>query len=146
MKKEKKIFVMGKVYTMAEANISEIEKSVQKSIDDCIGSDRVKFRLYTLGNVAAMFFHRGVDYSVPGADPEKDMIDADAFLLTGHCYNNFFMPEPFPIIPGGYSYSMLQTDFLDAYKKSAKILGASKIKDCWLEINSNMIVLRVQMK
>ena len=37
-------------------------------------------------------------------------------------------------------------DFLDAYKKSAKILGASKIRDCWLEINSNMIVLRVQMK
>ena len=39
MKKEKKIFVMSKVYTMTETNISEIEKSVQKNIDDCIGKD-----------------------------------------------------------------------------------------------------------
>ena len=146
MKKEKKIFVMGKVYTMTETNTSEIEKSVQKSIDDCTGNDNIKFRLYTLGNVAAMYFYRGMDYSILRADPEKDIIDGDAFLLTGHGYNGFFMPEPFPIIPGGYSYSMLQTDFLDAYKESAKILGASKIRDCWLEISSNMIVLRVQMK
>ena len=146
MKKEKKIFVMSKVYTMTETNISEIEGSIQKNIDDCIGKDIIKFRLYTLGNVASMYFYRGIDYSVLGADPEKDIIDADAFLLTGHGYNGFFIPEPFPIVPGGYSYSMLQTDFLDAYKKSAKILGASKIRDCWLEINSNMIVLRVQMK
>lgn len=146
MKNEKKIFVMGKVYTLTETNISEIEKSVQKSIDDCIVNSKVKFKLYTLGNVAAMFFDRGVDYSVLEADPEKDIIDADAFLLTGHCYNNFFMPQPFPTTPGNYSYSMLQTDFLDAYKKSAKILGASRIKDCWLEISSNKIVLRVQME
>lgn len=146
MKKEKKIFVMGKVYTVTETNISEIEKSVQKNIDDCTGNDKVKFKFHTLGNVTAMFFYRGVDYSVLGANPEKDIIDADAFLLTGHGYNGFFMPEPFPTVSGGYSYSMLQTDFLDAYRESAKILGASKIRDFWLEINSNMIVLRVQMK
>lgn len=71
MKNEKKIFVMGKVYTLTETNISEIEKSVQKSIDDCIVNSKVKFKLYTLGNVAAMFFDRGVDYSVLEADPEK---------------------------------------------------------------------------
>lgn len=146
MKKEKKVFVMGKVYTITETNISEIEKAVQEDLDAYVGKDKVEFKLYTLGNVVAMYFYRGIDYSVLGADPEKDIIDADAFLLTGHGYNGFFMPEPFPIVPGGYSYSMLQTDFLDAYKKSAKILGASKIRDCWLEINSNMIVLRVQMK
>ena len=146
MKKEKKVFVMGKVYTITETNISEIEKAVQEDLDAYVGKDKVSFKLYTLGNVVAMFFYRGVDYSVLGADPEKDIIDADAFLLTGHGYNGFFMPEPFPIIPGGYSYSMLQTDFLDAYKESAKILGASRIRDCWLEISSNMIVLRVQMK
>ena len=48
MKKEKKVFVMGKVYTITETNISEIEKSVQKNIDDCIGKDIIKFKLYTL--------------------------------------------------------------------------------------------------
>lgn len=73
-----------------------------------------------------MYFYRGIDYSVLGADPEKDIIDADAFLLTGHGYNGFFMPEPFPIVPGGYSYSMLQTDFLDAYKKVLKFLEQAR--------------------
>ena len=56
MKKEKKIFVAGKVYAVTETNVNEIEKSVQESIDGRIGNDRVKFKLYTLGNVTAMFF------------------------------------------------------------------------------------------
>lgn len=33
MKKEKKVFVMGKVYTITETNISEIEKAVQEDLD-----------------------------------------------------------------------------------------------------------------
>ncbi|WP_288735233.1 hypothetical protein [uncultured Phocaeicola sp.] len=147
MKKVKKIFVMGKVYTMTETNISEIEKSVQKNIDGYVGEDKVRFKLYTLGNVAAMYFYRGVDYASLGTDPKKDIIDADAFLITGQGYDGFFMPEPLPSVPDfGYPYSMLQGDFLAAYRESAKILGAGKIKDAWLEIRPDVIILRVQMK
>lgn len=138
---------MGKVYAMTETDIGEIEKSVQKNIDRYVGEDKVKFKLYTLDNVTAMFFHRNVDYASLGADPKKDIIDADAFLITGQGYDGFFMPEPLPSVPDfGYPYSMLQGDFLDAYRVSAKILGAGKIKDAWLEIRPDLIVLRVQMK
>lgn len=55
MKKEKKVFVMGKVYTITETNISEIEKAVQEDLDKMVGKDKVEFKLCTLGNVVAMF-------------------------------------------------------------------------------------------
>lgn len=148
MKKEKKVFVMGKVYTMTETNISEIEKAVQEDLDAFIGKDKVEFKLYTLGNVVAMFFNRHLDYSSLRADPRESIIGEDALIITGDRYNGFIMPSPLPPMPylGYIIYNLEQSDFLDAYKKSARILGASKIRDCWLEINSNMIVLRVQMK
>ena len=148
MKKEKKVFVMGKVYTITETNISEIERAVQEDLDNMVGKDKVEFKLYTLGNVVAMFFNRHLDYSSLRADPRESIIGEDALIITGDRYNGFIMPSPLPPMPylGYIIYNLEQSDFLDAYKKSAKILGASKIRDCWLEINSNMIVLRVQMK
>lgn len=148
MKKEKKVFVMGKVYTITETNISEIEKAVHEDLDNMVGKDKVEFKLCTLGNVVAMFFNRHLDYSSLRADPRESIIGEDALIITGDRYNGFIMPSPLPPMPylGYIIYNLEQSDFLDAYKKSAKILGASKIRDCWLEINSNMIVLRVQMK
>ena len=148
MKKEKKVFVMGKVYTITETNISEIERAVQEDLDNMVGKDKVEFKLCTLGNVVAMFFNRPLEYSTLGADPRASIIGEDALIITGDRYNGFIMPSPLPPMPylGYIIYNLEQSDFLDAYKKSAKILGASKIRDCWLEINSNMIVLRVQMK
>lgn len=44
MKKEKKVFVMGKVYTITETNISEIERAVQEDLDNMVGKDRIVFR------------------------------------------------------------------------------------------------------
>lgn len=148
MKKEKKVFVMGKVYTITETNISEIERAVQEDLDNMVGKDKVEFKLCTLGNVVAMFFNRPLEYSTLGADPRESIIGEDALIITGDRYNGFIMPSPLPPMPylGYIIYNLEQSDFLDAYKKSAKILGACKIRDCWLEINSNMIVLRVQMK
>lgn len=58
------------------------------------------------------------------------------------------MPSPFP--PMRYwehiIYNLEQSDFLKVYKESAKGLGASKIKDAWLEINPRSTILRVQTK
>ena len=108
--------------------------------------DRFQFQLYIIGNMTASFFHRGFDYRSYDADPVKDVMDAAAFMMTAHEYEGFKMPRPFPIIPGCvYPYRIKQTDFLDAYRKSAKILGASKIKNAWLDIAPPSIVLRVQV-
>lgn len=125
-----------------------VEASVQKYLDNAIGKGRVRFELYTIGNMTAMSFHRGLDYSAYNADPVKDIMDADAFMMTAHEYDGFEMPVPFPALPlpgFGYPYRIKQTDFLDAYRKSAKILGASRIRNAWLDIAPQSIVLRVQI-
>ena len=143
-----KLFITSKIYDTEKQTIAEIEKAVQEDLDAFIGKDKVEFKLYTLGNVVAMFFNRHLDYSSLRADPRESIIGEDALIITGDRYNGFIMPSPLPPMRylGYIIYNLEQSDFLDAYKKSAKILGASKIRDCWLEINSNMIVLRVQMK
>lgn len=143
-----KLFITSKIYDTEKQTIAEIEKAVQEDLDAFIGKDKVEFKLYTLGNVVAMFFNRHLDYSSLRADPRESIIGEDALIITGDRYNGFIMPSPLPPMSylGYIIYNLEQSDFLDAYKKSAKILGASKIRDCWLEINSNMIVLRVQMK
>lgn len=144
----KKIFIAGKVYDLQVMDKDMVEASVQTYLDNAIGKDRVRFELYTIGNAVAMSFHRGFDYGPYNADPTKDIMDADAFMITAHEYEGFMMPVPFPTlpIPGfGYPYHISQTDFLDAYRKSAKILGASRIKNASLDISPVSVILRVQI-
>ena len=121
---------------------------MQTYLDSAIGKDRVRFELCTIGNAVAMFFHRGFDYGPYNADPTKDIMDADAFMITAHEYEGFMMPVPFPTLPVpgfGYPYHISQTDFLDAYCKSARILGASRIKNASLDISPVSVILRVQI-
>ncbi len=143
---DKKIFVAGKVYDLLAMDKDTVEASVQADLDSYAGKDKVRFELYTIGNAVAMFFHRGFDYTPYNADPTKDIMDADAFMMTAHGYNGFWMPGPFPMIPGCiYPYHIRQTDFLDAYRRSAKILGASRIKNASLDISPVSAILRVQV-
>jgi len=145
---DKKIFVAGKVYDLLAMDKDEVEVSVQEYLDSAIGKDKVRFELCTIGNMTTMSFHRGFDYSPYNADPVKDIMDADAFMMTAHEYDGFEMPVPFPTLPVpgfGYPYHISQTDFLDAYRKSARILGASRIRNTWLDIAPQSIILRVQV-
>lgn len=143
-----KLFITGKIYDTEKQTIAEIEKAVQDDLDNMVGKDKVSFKLYTLGCVAAMFFNRSVDYSNIGADPKESIIGEDALIITGDRYNGFIMPSPLPPMPylGHIIYNLEQSDFLEIYKESAKRLGASKIKDAWLEINLGSIILRIQTK
>jgi hypothetical protein len=144
----KKIFIAGKVYDLQVMDKDTVEASVQTYLDNAIGKDRVRFELYTIGNAVAMSFHRGFDYGPYNADPTKDIMDADAFMMTAHEYEGFMMPVPFPTLPVpgfGYPYHISRTDFLDAYRKSARTLGASRIKNASLDISPVSVILRVQI-
>lgn len=141
-----KLFIVSKIYDTSILSNNQIENLVQKDIDSYVGKDKVIFKLYITGKTAAMYFHRGVDYSSLHADPENMIIDADAYLITGEGYEEFRMPVQFPKVPYGYSYSMEQSEFLKAYKNSAELLGADKIKKAWLEIDGEKTVLRVNVK
>lgn len=143
-----KLFITSKIYDTEKQTIAEIEKAVQDDLDNMVGMDKIRFKLCTLGCVAAMFFNRSVDYSNIGADPKENIIGEDALIITGDRYNGFIMPSPLPPMPyfGHIIYNLEQSDFLEIYKESAKGLRASKIKDAWLEINPGSIILRVQTK
>ena len=55
------------------------------------------------------------------------------------------MPVQFYKVPYGYSYSMEQSEFLKAYKDSAELLGADKIKKAWLDIDGEKIILNIKL-
>lgn len=140
-----KLFIASKLYDTTAKTIAEIEKEVQKDLDNYIGKDKVIFKLCITGKNVSMSFFREVDYFSLYADPKSMIIDADAYMVTGEGFGGFRMPCQFPKVPFGYSYSMEQIEFLKAYKESAEILGADKIKNADLNIEENKIVLIVKM-
>ena len=67
------------------------------------------------------------------------MIDADAFMVTGEDYNDFHLPTMFSIAPFGYSpYKLGQFDFKMAYKESAELLGADKVRWMKMEVTGTI--------
>lgn len=143
----KKFFAVGKVYDTAVMTDNEIESSIQKDLDTYLGKDKVEFKLSMQGRTLAMFFRRQVDYDELHANPEEDIIDADALMITGEGYNGFKMPVPLLPMPfiGYIHYNLGQTEFLEEYKLSAEELGADKIKDIRMEINRESIALHLKL-
>lgn len=141
-----KLFIVSKIYDTSILSNNQIENLVQKDIDSYVGENKVIFKLSITGKTVAMYFYRGVDYSSLHTDPKSQIIDADAYMVTGEGYEGFSLPILFPKVPIICTYKMEQSEFLKAYKESAEILGASKIDDAWLEIGNSYIVLRVKTK
>lgn len=96
-----------------------------------MGENKVKFKLYTLGCVAAMYFNRHLDYSTIGANPKTDIYCADSFIISGDGFQGFSFPSPLPPMPyvSLMNYNLDQDEFLKAYRESTEMLGASKIDD-----------------
>lgn len=142
----KMFFVVGKVYDTALMTDQEIKKTVQKDLDDYIGEGKVNFSIHTDSNMISLIFIRFTNYyKQNNIDLSKDMIDADAFMVTGEGYNGFQPPYKFPIAPFGYSpYKLGQSDFKMAYKESAELLGADKVKWMKMEVSHYSVVLRIK--
>ena len=142
----KKFFVVGKVYDTTLMTDQEIKKAVQKDLDDYIGEGKVNFSIHTDSNMISLIFIRFTNYyKQNNIDLSKDMIDADAFMVTGEGYNGFQPPYKFPIAPFGYSpYKLGQSDFKMAYKESAELLGADKVKWMKMEVSHYSVVLRIK--
>lgn len=141
-----KLFITSKIYDTSIKTIAEIEKEVQEDLDAYVGENKVIFKLSITGKTTTLYFYRGVDYSSLYADPKSQIIDADAFMISGEGYEGFRMPAQFPKVPLRCTYSMEQSEFIKAYIESAGVLGADKIKKACLEIDGGKIVLRVKTK
>ena len=142
----KKFFVVGKVYDTALMTDQEIKKAVQKDLDDYIGEGKVNFSIHTDSNMISLIFIRFTDYyKQNNIDLSKDMIDADAFMITGEGYQGFHLPSMFPTVPFGYTpYVMAQSDFKMAYKESSELLGTDKVKWMKMEVTPHSVVLRIK--
>lgn len=142
----RKFFVVGKIYDTALMTDQEIGDAVQEDLDDYIGSGKVNFSIHTDSNMISLIFIRFTDYyKQNNIDLSKDMIDADAFMVTGEDYNGFLLPYKFPIAPFGYSpYTLGQSDFKMAYKESAELLGADKVRWMKMEVTDHSVVLRIK--
>ena len=144
----KKFFVVGKVYDTAIMTDQEIKDTVQKDLDDYIGTGIVNFNIHTEPNMIFLIFIRFTDYyKQNNVDLAKDMVDADAFMVTGEGYNGFRLPSKFPIAPFGYHpYLLGQSDFKMAYKESAELLGTDTDKVGWMkmEVTHHSVVLRIK--
>ena len=142
----KKIFVVGKVYDTALMTDKEIRDAVQTDLDDYIGKGKVDFSIHIVSNMISLIFIRFTGYyKQNNVDMTKEMIDADAFMVTGEGYNGFHLPLMFPIASFGYSpYVMAQSDFKMAYKESAELLGADKVGWMKMEVTPHSVVLRIK--
>ena len=142
----KKIFVVGKVYDTAHMTDQEIEDAVQKDLDDYIGTGKVDFSIHTEPDMISLVFIRFTGYyGEKSIDMAKEMIDADAFMITGEGYQGFHLPSLFPTVPFGYTpYVMSQSDFKMAYKESSELLGTDKVKWMKMEVTPHSVVLRIK--
>ncbi|MBR5593348.1 MAG: hypothetical protein IKW46_04660, partial [Bacteroidaceae bacterium] len=68
---------------------------------------------------------------------------ADMDLITGRGIEGFAVPYMWPTVPFGYPFSTGIDDFIPCYKKSAKKLGASRMKDIMITHSKNNLNVRL---
>lgn len=139
----KKIFLVAKVYEMEPATIMSIQHEIQNDLDRFTNGRRVVFSITNPAeNELEFTFHRTSSLNLV----EDDMINSvDALAITGDGLDSFRMPEPLPSAPfGNYFNTFISIDdFIDCYKKSARKLGASRMKDINLEITPEYVKLKL---
>ena len=142
----KKFLAVGKNYDTATMTDQEITDTIQKDLDEYIGEGKVNFGFHTSPNMISLVFIRFTEYyKQHNVDLKKEMLDADAFMVTGEGFGGFRLPVKFPIAPFGYTpYLMGQSDFKIAYKDSAVLLGADKVTWMKTEVTPHSFVVRLK--
>lgn len=138
----KKILIVSKVYDTEVLTDEAIKIAVQADIDRLIGAGRVKFDIITTNNSSTLIFHRNVDYGM--TKPSTEIIDADAYMVSGIGLDGFKLPSMWYEPPFGYTYSFSQSEFKRCYKISAIGLGADKVGWMKLEIKNYALKVRIR--
>lgn len=140
---EKKILLVGKVREIEPSTIMSVQQEIQNDFDNVTGDRRVVFSACNPSDNEFEFtFNRT---SLQNLVREAKINSADADTITGTGLNGFRMPEPYPGTPfGNYFNTFIEIDdFIDCYKKSARKLDASRMKDIKLEITPEYVKLRL---
>lgn len=145
-KMKKRIFLVGKVYEMEPTTLMSVQQEIQNVFDSVTeeeGERRVVFSVANPKENEFEFTFRRT--SSQNLGEEGKINSADAWAITGDGFDGFSMPEPLPSAPFGSYFNTFidMDDFIDCYKKSARKLGASRMKDIKLDITPEYVKLRL---
>ena len=141
---KKQIFLGGKVYDLSIIPVQEIVDDVQRRLDTHYGKGRILFTLNVCKQTKEVIINFWRSYN-EWYHPEEtnNIFCADMDLITGRGIEGFAVPYMWPTVPFGYPFSTGIDDFIPCYKKSAKELGASRMKDIQISHNEHNLNVRL---
>ena len=141
---KKQIFLGGKVYDLSIIPVQEIMDDVQRRLDTHYGKGRILFTLNVCKQTKEVIINFWRSYN-EWYHPEEtnNIFCADMDLITGRGIEGFAVPYMWPTVPFGYPFSTGIDDFIPCYKKSAKKLGASRMKDIMITHSKNNLNVRL---
>ena len=141
---KKQIFLGGKVYDLSIIPVQEIMDDVQRRLDTHYGKGRILFTLNVCKQTKEVIINFWRSYN-EWYHPEEtnNIFCADMDLITGRGIEGFQVPCMWPTVPFGYPFSTGIEDFIPCYKKSAKELGASRMKDIQISHNEHNLNVRL---
>lgn len=139
----KKIFLVAKVHEMEPTTLASVQQEIQNDLDRFTNGHRVVFSVANPKENEFEFTFRRT--SSQNLGEEGKINSADAWAITGDGFDGFSMPEPLLSAPFGSYFNTFidMDDFIDCYKKSARKLGASRMKDISVEITPEYAKLRL---
>ena len=141
---KKQIFLGGKVYDLSIIPVQEIMDDVQSRLDAHYGKGRILFTLNVCKQTKEVIINFWRSYN-EWYHPEEtnNIFCADMDLITGRGIEGFAVPYMWPTVPFGYPFSTGIDDFITCYKKSARELGASRMKDIQISHNEHNLNVRL---
>lgn len=141
---KKKIFLAGKVYDLSTTTVQEIKDDVQSRLDTHYGKGCFLFTLNVDKQTKEVIINFWRSYK-EGYHPEerKNIFCLDMDVLTGRGIDGFAVPRMWPTVPYGYLFSTGIEDFIPCYKKSAKVLGAARMKDIQIRHSEKNLNVRL---
>ena len=141
---KKQIFLVGKVYDLSKVTIQRIIADVQNRLDAHYGKNLIRFTLIVDKQAKKVIINFWRSYN-EWYHPEEtnNIFCADMDLITGRGIEGFAVPYMWSTVPFGYPFSTGIDDFIPCYKKSARELGASRMKDIQISHNEHNLNVRL---
>ena len=140
---KKKIFLVGKVYDLSTISVQKIIDDVQSRLDAHYGKGCCVFSINVWKEEKEVTINFWRNYKDSYNTDDKSIFCADMDLITGRGIEGFAVPYMWPTVPFGYPFSTGIDDFIPCYKKSAKKLGASRMKDIMITHDKDNLNVRL---
>lgn len=140
---KKKIFLVGKVYDLSTISVQKIIDDVQSRLDAHYGKGCCAFSINVWKEEKEVTIYFWRKYKDSYNTDDKSIFCADMDLITGRGIEGFAVPYMWPTVPFGYLFSTGVDDFIPCYKKSAKELGASRMKDIMITHDKDNLNVRL---